>query len=276
MRSRIFGALAALILGLVGAVVAAAPAQATPKLPVATVDWSCDGGEVRIDPGTVDTVWRLKAAGEVIWTSDGVVTEPQTVSVPDATVVVELKAGGAWKPFGLPLGWKLPDWCKPLDIAVELPTCECADLVVKVTNPNLKGWIWVRFGDGDPIKVKAGESTTFKSRADVKVWAGWHPEKLKVVKTVQYKAPECATASPSPTVGPQETPTPTTPAASIPPVTPSPLPSLVPAGQIGGQDELPVTGSSVTGVAVAGVGLVAGGIFLLVWLRRRNTGQHAA
>jgi LPXTG-motif cell wall-anchored protein len=279
MRSRILSALAALMFGLLGVAAAASPAQATPAVPVVGVNAFCGGSLINLDPNDWNVPWRIKVDGKVEWSSDGNVGEPTTVDVPAGDVAVEVKLKGEWKPYGQLLEWKLPGWCKPIDVDVELPTCKCLDLIVTVKNPNGKGWLWVRVGDDKPVKLTAGESTTVKVRAGVAISAGWNPAWLKVVKELSYKAPECASPSPSPspsptpTGGPEATPTPvvTTPAMS-----PSPLPSVVPAGQTGGEDRLPTTGASVTGVVIAGVALLAGGIFLLVWLRRRNPGRHFA
>lgn len=278
MRKRILSAAAAAFFGLSGVLAVAAPAQATSDGPAVIPAWSCGPGEVRVDPdGRVGPI-RLKVDGNVVWAADKL-AEPAIVPVEAGTVVAEVKGNDGWKQVG-EHDWKLPGWCKPVDVDVDLPTCKCLDQVITATNPNASGWLWVQIGDNKPVKLTAGEHVTVKVRADVTVSAGWNPKWLKVVKELPYKAPECSTPSPSPspsatpTGGPESTPTPvvTTPAH----MSPSPLPSVVPAGQVDEQPRLPTTGASVTGVVIAGVVLLAAGGVALYLTRRRRTGQHFA
>lgn len=296
MRQRIPGVLAALVLGLTGAALLAAPAYAvTGDGPAAIPTWSCGPGEVRVDPNGHEGPIRVKVGGEVAWSAD-TLAEAEMVPVEAGDVVAEVKVGGEWKQAGDVRRWTLPGWCKPVNVKVDPATCRCLDMVVTVTNPNAKGWIWVRLGDGKAVKLAAGKNITVKTRVDVTVSAGWNPKWLKVVKTITYKAPECATPtpsaspsstpsptlspSPSPTGGVEGTPTPTvtTPAATTPNTSPAALPSFVPVGNNGGgQPRLPTTGASVTGVVAAGGALIAAGVFVVLWSRRRRTGpKHFA
>lgn len=275
MRKRILSAAAVAFFGLSGVLAVAAPAQATSEGPAVIPAWSCGPGEVKVDPDGHDGPIRLSVDGSVVWTADKL-AEPAIVPVEAGTVVAEVKGSDGWKKLGGEHEWKLPGWCKPIDVDVDEPTCKCLDQVITATNPNAHGWLWVQIGGNKPVKVKAGEHVTVKVRADVTVSAGWNPKWLKVVKEIGYEAPECVTSSPGPTPtgGPESSPTPavTTPAQ----MSPSPLPSVKPAGQVDEQPRLPTTGASVTGIVIAGAALLAAGGVALYLTRRRRTGQHFA
>lgn len=280
MRNRISGVLVALTIGVAGAALTATPAHATgDHLP--SFDHRCDGTVVKVVPGKGESPLRIKVDGVVKWESDGPLMAQAEVDVPAGKVAVEVKAGKDWKPVGND-EWKDPGNCKPLDVDVELPTCKCLDLIVIVKNVNEKA-VWVKANGGGHTILGSGDSKVYKSRADIKVYVAVKPGVFKLVKAVEYKAPECSSPSPSPSASPSPSPSPsaspspsTSPSPTAGPAgTPSfspqaPVPSLKPVGNnTPDEPRLPTTGFNAA--LTVGIGLVLAvlGGFLFLRFRRK-------
>lgn len=285
MKTRkILAGAAAVTIGSLAALAFATPASAADSRvkPTATFESTCANNTVTATVSTTgDAAVKFKIllndankTVKVPVTEITSKTSPKTFTITDASEDLVLLWNEHNRPDPQveaqpPAGkWALPDRCKPSHATVNA-TCDNPVMKVTVTNPDVAGVEQIRVAvvdaNGVAANIKRGESKAFLAAADLKLKVSGGLITTPVFWTIGYVAPTgCDAAAPQPTI---------TQVVLVDGNAGGNAGNAGGAGtgaKGGSDDSLPVTGSPVRTVVVAGFALLLIGLVAFAVSRRRS------